>query len=256
MLRQTAYYCGLVDCLNVFEWENLNHRSVNDEGTNLHHAIIPTGIYPCYLPKETKIIYEMITARTLEAFAPDCVMQCSHTEAAAGNFLFTSKKSWIAASSWREVLFRKEDREEDEAGEDDDFPVFTNSETASVTGWNLLTHQKLPPPLFTEAGLLEEMEKAGLGTVDLRASIIENLFEWDCIQRQGYNLIPSEKGMVIYNFLKDTPVASVKTAAGMEKTLKLIKNGKQSAKTFQDTMQKFIRQVTDETGMIKNHSSA
>jgi DNA topoisomerase-3 len=50
ILRHTAAYCGLGDCLKIMDWGSLNCRSVSSTNTSGHHALIPTSMYPGYLP--------------------------------------------------------------------------------------------------------------------------------------------------------------------------------------------------------------
>lgn len=125
LIRLSAPHGGLSGSLNVIDWNNPNRHSVDDSKITDHHALIPTGIYPGYLSKENKTIYEMIVARTLEAFAPACKQEFTRIEAVCGDHRFESRKSRILFAGWRQVLNREEDREENEAGEKDAFPEFT-----------------------------------------------------------------------------------------------------------------------------------
>ncbi|MDR0700234.1 MAG: DNA topoisomerase III [Tannerella sp.] len=205
IIRQTAVYCKMKNSLKTIDMENLNRRSVKKENIRAagHHALIPTGTYPGYLPKNEKTVYEMIVSRMFEAFAPDCQKEIIRIEAVAGNLVFKSEQSRIITPGWRTVQNREEDCEEDEAKESDIFPVFTEGETVPISGWNLLTKKTLPPPLYTEASLLQAMEKAGLGTPATRTCIIESLFSCGYVERQGQNLVSTEKGLVVHNHIKE-----------------------------------------------------
>jgi DNA topoisomerase-3 len=248
LIRQSAVYCKIKDSLNAINRESLNRRSVKEENPPpaAHHALIPTGIYPGYLPQDEKNVYEMIVFRLFEAFAPDCQKEFTQIEAAAGNLVLVSGKSKIIAPGWRSVLNREEDREEDEAHGKDGFPPFTEGETVRIFGWNLLTRKTLPPPLYTEASLLYEMGKAGLGTSATRASIIESLFSCGYIERQGQNLVPTEKGQVVYNCVKDMQMADTGQTGGWERMLADIGRGEQNADTFMTAFKIFTGQVTEE----------
>jgi DNA topoisomerase-3 len=248
IIRQTAIYCKMADRLDSIDIENLNRRSVmkEDAPPAAHHALIPTGIYPGYLPQDEKNIYEMIVFRMLEAFAPDCQKEFTQVEAAAGNLVLVSGKSKIITSGWRSILNRKEDREQDEAREKDDFPPFAAGETVRISGWNLLTRKTLPPPFYTEASLLSEMKKTGLGTSVTRACVIEALLSCGYIERQEQKLVPTEKGLVVYNHVKDMKIADVELAGSWEKTLADVGKGKQNAETFITMIEIFTGQVTKE----------
>ena len=76
-----------------------------------------------------------------------------------------------------------------------------------------------PPKLYTEADLLSAMENAGssienkeekqalstigIGTPATRASIIETLLSRNYIIRKSKTLHPTDKGLQVYNLVKD-----------------------------------------------------
>jgi len=246
LLRQTACYSEFTDCLDIFQWDSLNRRSVEDETGSLHHALIPTGVYPGFLSGDSKTVYRMIVARTLEAFAPDCLKEDTHIEAVAGEYLLESKQSRTLTPGWRAVLNRMEDREKDEIEGNEDFPALVEDENVSISGRCLSTCKTKFPLLHTEATLLEAMEYNSLGTPESRASIIETLIEWDCIERRGIFLRPAEKGLVINNRTKDMRISDVETAAGWERMLQDVGRGEQSPETFLKIMEIFTRQATEE----------
>jgi DNA topoisomerase-3 len=248
ILRQAAACCGLSGRLELMDMERLNRGSI-EAGSKLpatHHALVPTGVCQGYLPKEEKIIYGMIAERAMEAFAPDCRLEFTRVEAAAGSLILVSEKSKVIAPGWRSVLNREEDKTQDEAGESDTFPKFTEGEAVRISGWGLLTKKTMPEPPYTEASLLEAMEDAGLGTAATRASVIGSLIACGYIGRRGQYLTPTEKGQVVYNCLKDTRIADVRQAAGWERMLTDIGGGKQSAETFMTTFKIFTRQAAEE----------
>jgi DNA topoisomerase-3 len=239
ILQQTAVYCKMTGCLNVIDMENLNRHSVGNMDVLGHHALIPAGVYPGYLPRDEKTVYEMIVFRLFEAFATDCRKEVVRVEAAAGNLILESKQSQMLSPGWQLILNR-------EAKENDIFPAFTEGETVSVSGCNLLAHKTLPPPLYTEASLLSIMEETGLGTSTTCTSVIRALFENGYIERQGKNLLPTEKGLVVCNCLKNMKIADMKSTCSWERMLSDIACGKQDAETFMTAFKIITRQVTEE----------
>ncbi|GAB6010436.1 DNA topoisomerase [Dysgonomonas reticulitermitis] len=248
ILRQTAAYSGLAGKPDVLSMESLNRGSVrsNSNLPAIHHALIPTGVYQGYLPKEDKIIYGMIAERTMEAFAPDCQLEFTRVEATMGSLTLVSEQSKVTAPGWRSIRSREEDRKQDEAGENDAFPVFTEGGTVRISGWNLLTRKTMPRPLYTEASLLEAMVDSALGAAATRAPVIESLISCGYIERRGQCLVPTEKGQVVYNCLKDMRIADIQQAGGWERMLTDIGKGKQAADTFMTTFKIFTRQATEE----------
>ena len=245
IIRQTAAYCELVGGLKIVERSNLNRRSVADIQAPGHHALIPTGVCPQYLSKDDKLIYKLIASRTLEAFAPDCQKEITYMEAVCGNIVAESKISEIIYPGWRLILGRKEDREENEAKQGDVLIALTKWENVCISGYNLLT-RKIPKPFYTEESLLSAMEDASLGTVETRAGIIETLFSRDYIERRGKNLVPAEKGQLVYNCIKNMRIANVEMAGSWDKTLANINRGEENADAFMTMFEIFTRQMAEE----------
>jgi DNA topoisomerase-3 len=248
ILRRTAGYCNLTDSLSSMDMENLNRRNVREENALPweHYALIPIGTCPGYLTKEEKTIYEMIACRALEAFAPDCRKELIRVEAAFGNLVLVSEKSKIAAPGWRSIRNGQEDREADEVRLNEVLPSFTEGETVRVSGCNLLAYKTMPEPLHTERSLLLAMEEAGLGTAETRSPVIESLVSCGYIEQREQYLMPSEKGQVVYNCVKDMRIADVQQAGGWERMIAGIREGKQTADTFMTAFKIFTRQATQE----------
>jgi DNA topoisomerase-3 len=265
-------FCGFENYVKTLYFEHLHPHSVNNEKITDHHALVPTGVTPHYLEKEDKTIFQMIVGRTLEAFSPVCEKELTRIEATCGGRNFESKKSRILFSGWRSVFGRQEDREEDEAGENDAFPIFGENEIAPISGWNLVKRKTLPKPFYTEATLLSAMENAGrlleseeqrkalkdcgLGTPATRAAIIETLLNRDYIERSGRSLLPTKKGLVVYNCVKTIRIADVELTGYWEQMLASIGQGEQQAETFLSAIEVFTRQITRDVLSLKfDHQS-
>ena len=128
------------------------------------------------------------------------------------------------------------------------FPTLTEGERLPLRHTEITEHQTKPKPLFTEASLLSAMEHAGreltdaesrkaiaecgLGTPATRASIIEALILRELIRREKKTLIPTEKGLSVYQLIKDQELANAELTANWELSLSAIEAGKASAKDF------------------------
>ena len=74
--------------------------------------------------------------------------------------------------------------------------------------------------------------ECGLGTPATRASIIEALILRELIRREKKTLIPTEKGLSVYQLVKDQELANAELTANWELTLSAIEAGKASAEDF------------------------
>ena len=113
---------------------------------------------------------------------------------------------------WHET----EERSDEEAVA---LPTLLENETLLMRGCDLLEKETRPRPLHTESSLLAAMETAGkdledeeereamkdsgLGTPATRASIIETLLAREYIRREKRLLVPTNKGLSVYNIVAD-----------------------------------------------------
>lgn len=250
-----------------FDFEHLNMRSVDDDKVTDHHALIITGVEPEELNAHEQIVYTMIAGRMLEAFSPRCEKESLVMEATAEDMKFRSRSTTIVNSGWRAVFARKEDAEKDETEANKGTARFAEGEQIPVTGYGTAQRKTIPKPLYTEATLLaametcgrnitdekakEAMKELGIGTPATRAAIITTLFKRDYIERSGKSLVPTEKGLYIYEAVKDMQVANVELTGSWEKTLLQIEQHTLETRSFMHSIENFTSQVTREVLGLK-----
>lgn len=212
-------------CARTLDLARLTTRSVDDKKVTDHHALITTGITPKGLSEAETAVYTLIAGRMLEAFSPCCEKEMLLMECRLEEMDFRSKGSSVISLGWRGIFGRKEDREEDESETDEGRAVFAEGDTIPVSGHGLAQKKTMPRPLYTEATLLTAMEtcgkeiadelareavkELGIGTPATRAAIITTLLKRDYIARSGKSIVPTEKGLHIYEAVKDMLVADV-----------------------------------------------
>ena len=245
-----------------FDLSGLNTRSVDDAKVTDHHALIITGIVPEGLSEAESVVYGMIAGRMLESFSPPCEKDLLVMECTCEGMDFRSRSSSITKPGWRGVFARKEDKEKDEPERDHGTAEFAEGETVPVMGHGLAQKKTLPKPLYTEATLLAAMETCGknitdeqakeaikdlgIGTPATRAAIITTLIKRDYISRSGKSIIPTEKGMYIYEAVKGMRVADVELTGSWEKTLLQIEGHTLDAEAFMQSIRDYTCKATDE----------
>ena len=112
----------------------------------------------------------------------------------------------------------------------------------------MLEKQTKPRPIHTERSLLgameiaardvedeaerEAMKESGIGTPATRAAIIETLFAREYICREKKLLVPTEKGLAVYEVVKDKKIADIAMTGSWELVLSKIACGEIDAFTF------------------------
>lgn len=198
----------------------------------------------------------------LEAFSPHCEMESFSMEADAGGLSFRSNSKTVLSPGWRGVLNREEDSQEEEKDANAAAAQFKNTETSEITGCSLSHGKTSPKPLYTEATLLtgmqtcgkvvadeqarEAMKECGIGTPATRAAIISTLLRREYIERSGKSLLPTGKGLVVYNAVKDMLIADAQLTGNWEKALSQIQLGETPPQTFMKAIGIYTRQVTEQ----------
>jgi len=90
------------------------------------------------------------------------------------------------------------------------------------------------------------LKDCGIGTPATRAAIIETLLSRDYIKREKKSLVPTEKGLSVYDVVKDMRIADVEMTGQWESALLKIERGEYDASTFQKAIETHTRQITEE----------
>jgi len=245
--------------LTKLKWGRFNKRIVNDLRVTDHHGLLVTDKIPSALNAKENAVYDMIAFRLLEALSQACIKELTDVTLQVFHYDFTVKGSKIIESGWRSIKgnFTDEDTEPVQ-----DLPELKKDNEIKINEASILKKQTKPPVLYTEAGLLSAMENAGkeirneeerkalhnigIGTPATRASIIETLFTRNYIQREKKSLIPTEKGLQVYDLVKDRKIADVAMTAEWELALQKIENNEADARAFQKEMETYASSITNE----------
>ena len=236
-----------------------NTHSVDDSKVTDHHAIIITENTPKDLSKDESTIYSMLVTRMHEAFLPKCVKEQIVVTFDASEYQFIAKATSIKEMGWRAIQGINANKDE---SEDQQLPSITEGEVWQIDNLEILEKQTKPKPLHTEASLLSSMETAGkdledesqrlamkssgLGTPATRASIIETLFVRDYIQREKKSLVPTPKGLTVYEVVKDKQIADAELTGMWEDAFMKIESGTVDVNNFKKGIEVYTSQITEE----------
>ena len=84
-----------------------------------------------------------------------------------------------------------------------------------------------------------------LGTPATRAAIIETLLKRNYIERKQKSLIPTDKGMQVYEWVKSLTIADVALTGEWESQLQKIEQGELSPDSFSSDMEAYTHSLTD-----------
>ena len=244
----------------------LNRHSVDNAKVTDHHAIIPTGEIPSGLSTDETTIYQMVVNRFVEAFSPNSEEERMQVRFTDGTDTFTWKACRQISLGWKAVQKGKEVEAEKKEDSDEQIlsslPNLTDGEILPLVDAEITEHKTKPKPLYTEATLLSAMENAGkevkeddkrkamaecgIGTPATRANIIETLILRDYIRRDKKSIIPTEKGLAVYEIVKDKKIANAEMTGSWELALAAIEAGKMPSDKFSQGINSYVGTICEE----------
>ncbi|WP_426478097.1 DNA topoisomerase 3 [Chryseobacterium sp. CBSDS_008] len=250
--------------ISTLKFGNFNKRIVNDLKVTDHHGLLITTKVPSALTATEKAIYDMIAYRLLESISHACTKQVSHIMIKVHHYEFQIKGSKILEKGWRAIKGILSDNENSNTVEANltELPELKIGDELKISKTELLEKVTQPPKLYTEADLLSAMENAGrsienkeekralsnigIGTPATRASIIETLLSRNYITRKSKTLHPTDKGLHVYNLVKDKKIANVQMTAEWEIALDKIEKNELNKKQFINDIQHYTAEITSE----------
>jgi DNA topoisomerase I (EC 5.99.1.2) len=174
-----------------------------------HEAIRPTssGRLPDrlrgHLTPDQARLYELIWRRFIASQMKPAVYHVTTVDVA------TSRDGmalpYMFRAGGRELLFEgflKAYRVEIEEGTAEQIlPPLADGEPLRLHGLFPEQHFTKPPPHFTEAGLIKELERLGIGRPSTYATIIHTIVARDYVRREQKSLLATELGMAVCDFL-------------------------------------------------------
>ncbi|MGX5683148.1 DNA topoisomerase [Chryseobacterium cucumeris] len=248
---------------SIIPWGNFNKSIVKNAKVTDHHGLLTTEKIPSALTSEEKVIYDLIAFRLFEAVSPPCVKEITEISLQVLHYDFTAKGQKILQTGWRHINGNfSEDIEEIRQ-----FPELKEEMDLKIKMFAVLEKKTQPPSLYTEGTLLSAMENAGknieetgqrkyvknigIGTPATRASTIETLLDSGYIRRQKKLLIPTDKGLQVYDLVKDKKIADVSMTAEWEQSMEDIENNELGAAEFQKNIENYTMTITEELLQIK-----
>jgi DNA topoisomerase-1 len=139
-------------------------------------------------------------------------------------------------------------------GEDVELPKVETGEAMTLTEMHLEEKQTQPPNRYTEAGLVKELEKRGIGRPSTYAAIIKTIGDRGYVTKEGKTLFPTDTGDVVSSFLEQNFAQYISDdfTAEMEDELDDIASGtREYEKTLRDFYTDFLKDVKSKEKIAK-----
>ncbi|MBP9749762.1 MAG: type I DNA topoisomerase [Candidatus Pacebacteria bacterium] len=179
-----------------------NFKAKSKNAQEAHEAIRPTNAIRAHVgaTDEQKRLYELIRTRALASqMRPARVMRTRVT----ANIVSSDTIPDFALNGSRTLFDGWLKADPGARGEDVELPTYSVEESLVCAGITSEQKETTPPNRYTEAGLIKELEKRGIGRPSTYAAIMKNLVDRGYVEKQGKTLIPTDTGDVVSGFLEE-----------------------------------------------------
>ena len=224
-----------------------------------HEAIRPSSM--SYRPQDIRDrlssdqfrLYQLIWNRFVASQMNPAVFDQTTIDIAADACLFRVQGSVMTFAGFTMVY--TEGREDNGNGEEGEFgrilPALQENETLTLLA--LKPEQKFtqPPPRFTEATLVRELEENGIGRPSTYAAILSTIQEREYVRLEKQRFYPTELGVLVTNLLVENFPRELDVAftASLERMLDRIEEGELKRL---DTLKEFYLPFADELKKAKS----
>ncbi len=206
-----------------------------------HEAIRPAGSEFTH-PDKTGLsgrelaLYELIWKRTMATQMKEAEKASMTIKIEAGDAEFSASGTRILFPGFLRVYVEGSDDPE-AALEDKEvlLPVLKKGDSIKAVTINPLQHETKPPARYTEASIVQALEKEGVGRPSTYASIIGTILDRGYVRKDASALVPTFTGMAViqllqnhfetlvdYSFTSDMEASLDKIAYGEEDSLKYL----------------------------------
>ncbi|MFR9542326.1 MAG: DNA topoisomerase [Rikenellaceae bacterium] len=236
---------------------NLNRQCVDDSKVTDHHAIFINSESVGEMSEKEADIYMMIFIRILETVMPKCVKLNITIAFECNGEKYFAKSTEIKSYGWR--IIQADGRETGilEKLHSSNGPVAWVVDSSTVC-----KKVTKPKSIHTESSLLSSMESAGreltddaernaikdmgIGTPATRAATIETLLARGYVIRDGKSLVPTPKGLAVYDAVNEMQISNVQLTGEWENGLLSIERGELDSATFDNISREYTHKITSE----------
>lgn len=217
-----------------------NFKTKSKSAQEAHEAVRPTNFakHTAGLTADQKALYELIWRRAVASQMADAKLKRTKITTNLKDAKetipdFAVNGSRVIFDGWLKV-------DQAARGEDTEVPPLKVGEVVKVKSVEIEAKQTQPPNRYTEAGLIKELEKRGIGRPSTYASIMKTIIDRGYVLKEGRTLIPTDTGDVVSTFLEDhfANYISDTFTSEMEDELDEIAEGK---RTYQKTLSDFYK---------------
>ncbi len=197
----------------------------NANTQDAHEAIRPTDpeltpeIVKGYLSADQFKLYQLIWRRFVAAFMAPAVFDTLRVDITAADFLFRATGSVLKFQGFYAVWPRDD--------EGTTLPALATGDALDLHKLDPKQHFTQPPPRFSEASLIKELEERGIGRPSTYVPIISTIQDRGYVEQQERRFVPTWLGETVNELMVKhfNEIVDINFTADMERRLDAIEEG-------------------------------
>jgi DNA topoisomerase-1 len=210
-----------------------------------HEAIRPTDVERTpdsvrqHLDAQQLRLYELIWRRYVASQMSPARYLNTRATIDAGDHEFRATGSRVLFDGFQRVWRREEDKDGEET-----LPALADGDALRCLEVLSEQHFTQPPPRYTEASLIKELEERGIGRPSTYAPTLETIQERNYVRQEERRLHPTELGKTVDSVLRENfpAIVDVDFTADLEKRLDRVEEGRREyVRTVREWYEPFAR---------------
>ena len=237
-----------------------NKKKVQDA----HEAIRPTSAFrkpkdiAQFLSKDQSALYELIWQRFVACQMKSALLDRTSVTISAGPYIFQASGSVMRFPGFT-VLYASSNGSQSQSQDKETLPPLSDGMLLKCHRLEPKQHFTQPPPRFSEASLVKELEENGIGRPSTYATILTTIREKGYVDLVKGFFRPSELGFIVNDLLIESfpDILNVDFTARMEDNLDKIEEGEIDAiavlEGFYNSFKKDLERAAKEMNSVKGN---
>jgi DNA topoisomerase-1 len=232
-----------------------------------HEAIRPTSMdytperVRRYLRRDVFALYALIWNRFVASQMTPALFDQTAFDIQVGEAVFRATGQQLKFEGFMKLYIEGRDEEDEE--KEALLPDLQAGESLRLLSLDPRQHFTQPPPRFTQATLIKELDEQGIGRPSTYAIIVSNILEKEYVALDERRcLAPTELGLLVTDLLIDSfpDILNVQFTAGMEGVLDKVEEGKEDwlkvMKRFYASFSRDLRKAESQMRDVKREEVA
>ena len=225
--------------------EKPNFYSSRENAQEAHEAIRPSDVNVTMadlsgMEKDAERLYDLIWRRFLACQMLPAQYDSTSLTVTAGDYELKAKGCVLRFDGWTKVL-----PVQGKTAEDQELPNVELNEKLALQAVNPSQHFTKPPARYSEAALVRELEKRGIGRPSTYASIISTIQERGYVHVENRRFYAEKMGEIVTDRLNESfgDLMNYDFTANMEETLDKIAEGREN---WIDALNAFFKDFSEQ----------